>query len=273
MPRKKQIVQKQRRRKVYQADQPSGASRIKPRGFFRVFTNYRLFAIIGAIGLGGGFLVSAIVGSTSSGSTNDGSVRTGEITRETPAPNETVTGDNVRTVKQYPGAPAMVIDPTKTYTAVIRTAKGDVRVELNAKDAPQTVNNFVFLARDKFYDGVSFFRVVADDEGTLHFAQAGDPTGTGSGGPGYELPFEKTDDPVPEGVLVMARPNDAGSQNNGSQFFITLQDEPTLEGEVTVFGRVIEGLGVFDEFSQRDTLVQREAPEPEIIESIEILES
>src|SRR3990172_5334110 len=122
--------------------------------------------------------------------------------------------------KQYTAPPAMVIDPKKKYTATFKTEKGDFDIELFADKAPKTVNNFVFLAREKFYDGVTFHRVINN-----FMAQGGDPTGTGSGGPGYKFADEfhpglRHDGP---GILSMAN---AGPHTNGSQFFITHRATP-----------------------------------------------
>ncbi|HEX9038016.1 MAG TPA: peptidylprolyl isomerase [Ktedonobacterales bacterium] len=149
--------------------------------------------------------------------------------------------------KQYRQAPAMVIDPNKRYIATFRTERGDFQVELFAKDAPATVNNFVFLARDGFYDGVTFHRVIKG-----FMAQGGDPTGTGTGGPGYQFADERSalqlrhDGP---GTLSMAN---AGRDTNGSQFFITFAPTPHLNGKHAVFGRVISGMDVVNSLRERD---------------------
>ena len=174
MPRKKQAVQTQKRQKVYNPAAMSGeASHLKKRGFFRIFSNYRLFAVIGVIAVIGGLAFSAILGSTSSGSSaNNTSVRGPDIIKATPVSGSTPTTGAQATIKQYGAPPALVIDATKTYIATIKTAKGDIKVELLASEAPQTVSNFVFLARDGYYDGVTFHRVIPD-----FIAQAGDPTG------------------------------------------------------------------------------------------------
>jgi len=147
---------------------------------------------------------------------------------------------------RYSSPPAMQIDTTKTYYATIKTNKGDMRLELYADKAPMTVNNFVFLARDKFYDGVPFHRVIQD-----FMVQTGDPTGTGRGGPGYRFrdeihPQLKHDGP---GVLSMAN---AGPNTNGSQFFITHVATPWLDGKHAVFGKLIEGEDVLFAIEQGD---------------------
>ncbi|NDJ77032.1 MAG: peptidylprolyl isomerase [Chloroflexi bacterium] len=135
--------------------------------------------------------------------------------------------------KQYETQPAMQIDPNKSYTATFKTDHGDIVIELFAKEAPVTVNNFVFLARDGFYDNTTFHRVISG-----FMAQGGDPTGTGRGGPGYRFDDEagalalKHDGP---GVLSMAN---AGPNTNGSQFFLTHGPTPHLNGKHGVFGKV-----------------------------------
>ncbi len=136
----------------------------------------------------------------------------------------------------YGSPPAMTIDPQKSYTATIETARGDIVCELFAADAPITVNNFVFLAREGFYDGVIFHRVVAD-----FVIQGGDPTGTGSGGPGYRFGDEFSSRRHETGTLSMAN---AGPNTNGSQFFITHSPQSHLDGKHSVFGQVIEGMDV-----------------------------
>ena len=154
--------------------------------------------------------------------------------------------------KQYSGPPQMVIDPSKRYIATLATDGGDIVIELFADKAPVTVNNFVFLARDGYYDGVTFHRVIKG-----FMAQGGDPTGSGSGGPGYRFadefhPSLKHDEP---GILSMAN---AGPGTNGSQFFITYTATPHLDGKHTVFGRVIEGMDVVDAIPERDPMRARE---------------
>jgi cyclophilin family peptidyl-prolyl cis-trans isomerase len=148
--------------------------------------------------------------------------------------------------KQWSKAPDMEIDSKKSYTATIKTDKGNIIIELFAGQVPNTVNNFVFLARQGFYDGTIFHRVIAN-----FMVQGGDPTGTGMGGPGYKFKDEfdrslKHDKP---GVLSMAN---AGPNTNGSQFFITHVPTPWLDGRHAVFGQVKEGMDVVNSIPQRD---------------------
>ena len=150
--------------------------------------------------------------------------------------------------KQYSGPPPTVIDPSKRYLATISTDKGDVVVELFADKAPTTVNNFVFLARDGYYDGVTFHRVIHG-----FMAQGGDPTGSGRGGPGYTFAdeFHPSLRHDQAGILSMAN---AGPGTNGSQFFITYGPTPHLDGRHSVFGKVIQGMDVVEAIPERDPM-------------------
>ncbi|HXF61834.1 MAG TPA: peptidylprolyl isomerase [Caldilineaceae bacterium] len=150
--------------------------------------------------------------------------------------------------QQWSQPPAMEIDSAKTYKATLETDRGDIVLELYPKHAPKTVNNFVFLARQGFYDGVTFHRVIRD-----FMIQGGDPTGTGRGGPGYRFEDETRGNPLKHetGVISMAN---AGPNTNGSQFFITHSPQPHLDGRHTVFGKVIEGQDVVDSIRQGDQI-------------------
>jgi len=150
--------------------------------------------------------------------------------------------------KQWAQPPAMEIDPKKKYTATISTNRGDIVVELAPQYAPKTVNNFVFLARQGYYDGIAFHRVISN-----FMVQGGDPTGTGRGGPGYKFEDETKGNPLKHttGVLSMAN---AGPGTNGSQFFITHSPQPHLDGKHTVFGTVVQGQDVVDSIRQGDTM-------------------
>jgi len=166
---------------------------------------------------------------------------------------------------QWKTPPAMEIDPQKKYTARMETDKGTMVIELFADKAPKTVNSFVFLSRQGFYEGIIFHRVIAD-----FMAQGGDPTGIGSGGPGYR--FEDEFHPSlrhnKRGILSMAN---AGPGTNGSQFFITHRATPHLDDKHSVFGQVIEGEDVLMSIPPRDPS-NRNAPAVKIIR-IEIVES
>jgi peptidyl-prolyl cis-trans isomerase B (cyclophilin B) len=150
--------------------------------------------------------------------------------------------------KQYDAPPPMSIDPAKKYSATLETSSGTIVVDLFPKDAPKTVNNFVFLARDGFYDSTVFHRVIAD-----FMIQGGDPTGSGRGGPGYRFEDETKDSPNKHkaGSLSMAN---AGPNTNGSQFFITHVPTAWLDGKHTIFGQVRSGQDVVNAVKQGDTL-------------------
>jgi len=147
---------------------------------------------------------------------------------------------------KYSAPPAMNIDTKKKYTATIDTAKGKLKLELFAKDVPVTVNNFVFLAREKFYDGTTFHRVIPD-----FMAQGGDPTGSGSGGPGYKFADEFTSRTHVTGALSMAN---AGANTNGSQFFITYSPQPHLNNRHSVFGQLTDGMDVLKSLKNGDKI-------------------
>lgn len=168
--------------------------------------------------------------------------------------------------EQYDAPPALSIDTTKQYIATFKMEKGgEFKVQLYADKTPITVNNFVFLAREGYYDGTTFHRVL---EGFM--AQGGDPEGAGMGGPGYQFEDEFRDDLVFDrpGLLAMAN---SGPNTNGSQFFITFAPTPQLNGGHTIFGEVIEGMDVVNGLTRRDPDT---APtfQGDVIETIEITE-
>ena len=170
--------------------------------------------------------------------------------------------------KSWSSPPAMQIDPNKSYTAVIDTNQGDITVELLAKDAPNAVNNFVFLAREGFYDGVKFHRVIKG-----FMIQGGDPTGTGRGGPGYRFADELQNAPrggYKQGMLAMAN---AGPNTNGSQFFIMDSDYP-LPPNYVVFGRVTAGQDVVSKIaSVATTGPERSTPtQDQVMEKVTVTE-
>ncbi|MBI4616092.1 MAG: peptidylprolyl isomerase [Planctomycetes bacterium] len=167
--------------------------------------------------------------------------------------------------KKYTAAPPMSIDPKKKYSATFKTDKGDFVVELHADKAPKTVNNFVFLARDKFYDGVTFHRVIKG-----FMAQGGDPTGTGTGDAGYKFAdeFHPSLKHAGPGILSMAN---AGPNTNGSQFFITHGSTSHLDNKHSVFGKVVKGMEVVLAIPERDP--SRAKAPGTAIKSIEISES
>lgn len=157
---------------------------------------------------------------------------------------------------QWDNPPAMQIDPEEIYRITMETNKGVIELELYAQHAPKTVNNFVFLTREGFYDGVTFHRVISD-----FMIQGGDPTGTGRGGPGYQFEDEVKGNPLEHEGHVISMAN-SGPDTNGSQFFITHSPQPHLDGHHTVFGKVVKGEDIVDAIRQDDKM-----------ERVEILES
>lgn len=172
----------------------------------------------------------------------------GELAKRSPAGVTEITPPAAPALKQYDSPPAMTIDTAKQYLATIKMEKGgEFVVELYPEKAPVTVNSFVFLAREGYFDGVTFHRVL---EGFM--AQTGDPTGGGSGGPGYQFDNEYSDlNFDKEGVVAMAN---AELNTNGSQFFITFAPVPLRSDEYTIFGQVISGMDVVKGITRRDPL-------------------
>jgi cyclophilin family peptidyl-prolyl cis-trans isomerase len=220
-------------------------------GPFGIFSNIKLFYVVGAF---------IMIGSVATGGVSV-CVRGSRTQSVTPAPeateDATATAEAETTpsatgtpfvVKHYAAPPPMTIDTAKSYSATIRTDKGSFRVELFAKDVPNTVNNFVFLAREGFYNDVPFHYVQPDFS-----AQTGDPTGMGTGGPGYEIAKEPSSHPFEEGTLGMV---------NGSQFFVVLQPSPQFEkGDFWPFGKVVEGMDVVQQIAQGDKILSVEITE------------
>ena len=168
-------------------------------------------------------------------------------------------------VTQYYKAPPVSIDPTAKYSAVIRTNKGDMEFELFAEQSPVTVNNFIFLANDGFYDNMIFHRVIPN-----FMIQGGDPTGTGMHGPGYKFQDELAASLIfnEPGKLAMAN---SGPNTNGSQFFVTTFPTPHLNGKHTIFGQVIQGQEVADAISLAETDAGNQPTTPIVILGIDIV--
>jgi peptidyl-prolyl cis-trans isomerase B (cyclophilin B) len=150
--------------------------------------------------------------------------------------------------RSYNSPIPMVIDITKKYSAVIKTARGDITLELYPKDAPVTVNNFVSLSRKGFYNGLTFHRVIPG-----FMAQGGDPSGNGTGGPGYKFQDEISQRTHVTGALSMAN---AGPNTNGSQFFICYAPQPHLNGKHTVFGQCVRGMDVLTKLVNGDKMIE-----------------
>ena len=227
-----------RRRKRYQPGS-AFAGDVKPRGVFSIFANVKLFFVVGALIMVGGLAAGGIC------SVNQGN-NPGATDNFVKPSDQDSTGTAARPtveIKQYTSAPVLTIDTSKRYVATIKTADGDIQVELLASQVPQTVNNFVFLAKDGFYNGLIFHQVTTGFD-----AQAGDPSCLaqaseelcrGTGGPGYDLPQEQPGQ-FQAGEIGMA---------NASQFFIAL-DASDQFSKFTPFGRIISGLDVAEKITQ-----------------------
>ncbi len=187
--------------------------------------------------------------------------------RATPTPRLASVGG--RSVKQYGEPPLLTIDPNARYTATIRTSNGAFTVDLYASQAPMTVNSFVFLAQDRFYDGLIFHRVI---EGFM--IQGGDPAGNGSAGPGYQFGDEIVPELVFDGPGILAMANrGVNTSTNGSQFFVTVAPTPHLDGNHTIFGRVTNGQEVVDAISKTRTGPSDRPLQNVVIQSIDITKS
>jgi cyclophilin family peptidyl-prolyl cis-trans isomerase len=180
-------------------------------------------------------------------------------------------GEGEGMARQYASPPEMRIDPARSYTATLETKRGEIEVEFYPQDAPQTVNNFICLAQDGFYDGTPFHRIVSG-----FVIQGGDPTGTGAGGPGYRFDDEPVSRDYERGTLAMAN---AGPNTNGSQFFIVLDDlRGKLPKNYTIFGKVTGGLDVVDAIAQTPTTTgqsgEKSTPtEPVTLERVTVSDS
>lgn len=169
--------------------------------------------------------------------------------------------------RQFTTCPPMTVDTSKQYVATLNTEKGEIVIELFVEQAPMAVNNFIFLARNGWYDGVTFHRVLED-----FVAQAGDPSGTGYGGPGYAFTNETSPDLVFDRAGLVAMANSGGTDSNGSQFFITYAPASQLDGKYTIFGEVIQGMDVALSLAQRDPSQGFDLPPGDQIISVTIEE-
>lgn len=187
----------------------------------------------------------------------------------TPALSQEEEASQENGLKQYPNSPEILIDKNKSYQAILKTTEGDITLNLFAKETPITVNNFVFLAREQFYDGTIFHRVIKD-----FMIQGGDPLGNGTGGPGYQFEDEPISKDYTRGMAAMAN---SGPNTNGSQFFIMHQDRTDLPKDYVIFGQVLSGMDVVDKIATAKTQVGGDgamsAPiDPVTIQSVEIIE-
>jgi cyclophilin family peptidyl-prolyl cis-trans isomerase len=244
----------------------------------RFLTNPKMFAVIGAV------MAVALIGSLFVGSLFTGIAPAGDSdvpvrqANELPdVPRDNVSGTPTSStpdaaptnIKRYTSAPAMSIDPSKQYTATIKTVKGDIQVQLYPDAAPEAVNAFVFLAQDGYYNGTPFMELVKSADGSRFYAQAGDPTRTGLGTPGFSIKKELTTRPFVRGALGMGG---SAENSNGGQFFISYGDYPSLNGKYTIFGQVVSGLDVLDRLSLLDVSAGGSSSS-DIVQSVEITET
>jgi peptidyl-prolyl cis-trans isomerase B (cyclophilin B) len=215
-------------------------------------------AVIGAV---------LIAGSLKSSNPTGADARAADPTpaADSEKPTTNPSSEKPKMAKKYDAPADQKLDPNKTYIATIETTEGTITAELWPKIAPKTVNAFVFLAREGFYEGVIFHRVIPG-----FMIQGGDPTGTGTGGPGYQLPAEFNDTKHDRGVLSMARTSDPNSA--GSQFFVMHARSPHLDNQYTAFGKATGGLEVVDKIANAPTGANDRPRNPTSIKKITITE-
>jgi cyclophilin family peptidyl-prolyl cis-trans isomerase len=175
----------------------------------------------------------------------------------------------VATAKRYTQAPALSIDPSQSYVATIKTSKGDIQLELYPNAAPEAVNAFVFLAKDGYYDGTQFMELLKNPDGSKFYAQAGDPTNTGLGTPGFSIKKEQSSKPFAKGAVGMGG---TAENSNGGQFFISFGDYPALNGKYTIFGQVVSGLDVLEKLSLAEVKAGRSSSAGDKIDSVTVTE-
>jgi peptidyl-prolyl cis-trans isomerase B (cyclophilin B) len=245
-------------------------------GPLRVMTNPKVFVTMGII-FAVAIIASLFAGAiglnptTSEGPANQAN-ELPDVPRGAEDGSEEATGvrPTVVPIKRYTAGPQQVIDTSKRYIATIKTSEGEIKLELYPDQAPEAVNAFVFLARDGYYNGTPFMELVKDQNGSKFYAQAGDPTETGLGTPGFSIKKELTSRPFARGAVGMGG---SSSTSNGGQFFISFGDYPALTGKYTIFGQVVSGLDVLDRISLLDVRGGGSSSSADEIVSVEITES
>ena len=244
MPKKQSKRIKRKGRKPRSIDWSGPETKHGP---FGVFSNVKLFYIIGIVIMVGGIAIGGWCSNNRSSNPIPTPAPVGTETA-TPLPGQITPTATVEQVKQWPAPPEMAIDTTKTYTATIKTNKGDIGVQLFVADAPNTVNNFVFLAQEGFFRDLPFYYVAAGS-----FAASGDPAGNGKGGPGYELPNEPNSRALTAGVLGMFE-GEAEGTRAGSRFFIVLDASRLDSTNFWPFGEVKSGMDILRSLVEGDTI-------------------
>jgi cyclophilin family peptidyl-prolyl cis-trans isomerase len=262
------------RRAQSQQGAPLSTSDLKLTGPLGLLTNKKLFIVASAV-FAGGIVLSLFFGilGLTGGGTSGAPMQANEapdVPREngTPTASGTPTAESTpAAIKRYTVAPLMLIDPAKKYSATISTTKGDIVVDLYPDQAPLAVNSFVYLANDGYYNSTPFMQLAKNKDGGAFTAQAGDPTRTGLGTPGYTIKKETTSRPFAKGALVMGG---SSADSNGGQFFFALSNEPALNGKYTVFGQVTSGQDVLDKLSLLDLTSGKAQGSGDTIRSIKL---
>ncbi len=242
-------------------------------GPLRFLSNPRLFMIFATLA-GAAMIVGLAAGALGSGtSSNTGPMQGNEApdvaidsTTQTP---DTSTSDAQPDIQRYTEAPPLTIDVSKTYRATLQTPKGPITIELYPSEAPEAVNAFIFLAGKGYYNGTPFMQLAKDQNGGKFYAQAGDPTRTGLGTPGFSIKKEQSDLPFARGYVGMGG---SASNSNGGQFFISYGDYPALNGKYTIFGKVVSGLDVLDNLTLLDLTTGRTSSAGDVVQSVTISE-
>jgi len=241
-----------------------------------LLTNKKLFIVASAV-FGAGIVLSLFFGilGISSGGSSSAPMQANEapdVAREngTPTASGTPSVDSTpAAIKRYTVAPLMLIDPAKKYSATLTTTKGDIVIDLYPDQAPQAVNSFVYLANDGYYNSTPFMQIAKNSDGTPFTAQAGDPTRTGLGTPGYTVKKEPTSRPFVKGAVGMGG---SSSDSNGGQFFISLGNYPPLNGKYTIIGQVTQGQDILDKLSLLDLTSGKASGSGDTIKSITLTE-
>jgi cyclophilin family peptidyl-prolyl cis-trans isomerase len=242
----------------------------------RFLSNARLFlfvAVVAGVAMVAGVAAGAIFGTgapTDSSSQQANEAEDVPVEQQTPGATPDATAQPTVTIKRYATPPAMTINADRRYTATLTTAKGNIEIELYPDLAPEAVNSFVFLAREGYYNGTPFMQLVKNADGSRFYTQAGDPTETGLGTPGFSVRKEQTSQPFSRGAVGMGG---SAENSNGGQFFISYGDYPALNGRYTIFGKVVTGLDVLDRLSLLDLTTDGARTPGDEIQSVTISES
>ena len=265
-----------RDRRAQSQSTPLSTSDLRLTGPLGLLTNKKLFIVASAV-FGAGIVLSLFFGilGLSGGSKANTPMQANEapdVPRDngTPTASGTPAADATpAAIKRYTIAPAMIIDPSKKYAATINTTKGDIVIDLYPDQAPLAVNSFVYLANDGYYNNTPFMEVTKNKDGTPFTAQAGDPTRTGLGTPGYTVKKETTARPFVKGAVAMGG---SSADSNGGQFFFALSNEPALNGKYTIIGQVTQGQDILDKLSLIDLTSGKAQGNGDTIKSVTLTE-